>query len=303
MDTKIYDRLLEIHLEVDIKAISSPQYINEKTWECHRYIEEIERYNIQTSKEISVIQQALNNAQSYYESQRELILTKNPEVIGLLNIKDREAKTNTLLRPELERIKNYQNELTDLNNLLKATNLKIKNLNRANSDIKMQLRVIEAQIRLGSGSMPANPAMEKFIEEMGRTDDLLKAVAASTEITSDTVDPSVPLDVNSLLKQEPISANITEPIPDIDPESDEEEIDQEDEPWVVEESSVSEIQETKEINLDEAIEPQTTKGGDPQIIKEEPVPKKETPTDEPKKEVRQNKIGLDLDDLLDSLNL
>lgn len=197
---KIYDRLLEIKVEIDPEPSPDPRQINTKIAQVHIFIDEIEKNYIRVSKEISLRQRALNDQTASYESQKEGILSDNPEVKELPSIKDREAKANQILKDERKAIQEYQNELNDLNNLLRAINLKLKNLNRTNGDIKNQIRVMEAQIRLG---MP--PIMDEgartLQQELGRSllnQDSFKDATTNSDENS-IVDPSAPLDMDSLL--------------------------------------------------------------------------------------------------------
>ena len=225
----IYDRLLGIHIAIDSQTIPNTRYINEKIGECHRYIEEVERFMFEVSKEISVLQQALNNSTAEYETKKEGLLTKNDEIRGLPSIKDREAKANSLLKAEMNSIRNYQNEVTDLNNLLKSINTKMKNLTRANGDIKMQLRVMESQIRLGMGP-GSDDAMRSLAVEFAKSqidkDSFAEATSSATETA--VMDPAEPTDVNNLLSQA-LSPKLAEPVPSMDgsectdPEEEEEE--------------------------------------------------------------------------------
>jgi len=197
---RIYDRLLEISVKFQVQDIPDPQYINESIAQCHFFIEEVEHYNIEISKEISLQQQALNNAIADYDYKREKHLTQNEEIKNLPSIKDREAKANIILNDEIQNIKHYQNEVNDLNNLLKAVNLKLKNLNRCNSDIKMQLRVLEARLKLGSGpeSESAYKSLAEEFKKSLKNEDSFKE--NKTEITKEQIqDPSVPLNIDNLL--------------------------------------------------------------------------------------------------------
>ena len=268
-DTKknfIYERLLGMRFSIDLKSITSPTYINEKIWQCHNFIEEVERYSIELSQESSVIQQAVNNSQAEYDTAKETLLVSD-DIKNLPSIKDREAKCNQLLKKELDQIKNYQNGLMAINNLLKATNLKIKNLNRANSDIKVQVRILETQLRI-NGGQGTDKVTRGLIEEMTRSsigEDSFKE-AVTEEIHQEIVDPSIALNVGDLLKGSDSSSNnllgqdpfnvveiireqvkadesginnllgsvdqsLLEPIPDIEDEDDEE-IDSEEDSWI-----------------------------------------------------------------------
>ena len=205
---RIYDRLLAINLTTDIDQIPNPVYINTKLGECHVLIEEIEKYSIRVSKEISIIQRALNDSIAEYETKRETILIQDEEIQSLPNIKDREAMSNNKLRNELVTIKNLKNHLSDFNNLSRAINLKLKNLNRANTDIKIQMRLMESQIKLGS--LPTDEAAKSLAEEMKKGiygKDSFENAETKVEETK-IADPSQNLDINSILVE-----SITDPSP------------------------------------------------------------------------------------------
>jgi hypothetical protein len=297
----VYDRLLGIRMKIDLSQISGPAYINEKIWECHSYIEETERFSIEISKEMSAVQQALNNAQSSYETQKETLLVQNEEIKSLPNIRDREARANQCLKKELDAIRNYQNELNDLNNLLKATNLKIKNLNRVNADIKIQLRVIEAQLKLAPGA-GMDSAAKSLLEELNKSvigKDTFEGVVTREEENM-IADPSAPLDVNNLLK-ESIPENLVEPSTPTGIETEEEEEEEvEEEPWQVQEEESS-LPEPNLVDLDQVIEtkpvvvqnPNSKEGG----TKTQIEPKTDIEVDNQK---GSHQIGINIDDLLDS---
>lgn len=197
----IYDRLLAISMRVDSKNIPDPRYINEKIGQCHVFIEEVEHFYIQVSKEISVIQTSLNNATAAYEHSRDDKISNDPEIKNLPSTKDREARANNLLRKELDEIKSYQNELSDLENIHKAINLKLKNLSRLNADIKAQQRLMESQMRIGTPNVNS-AAAKSLAEEFGKSmmgKDIFEGM--ETQATEETVvDPTAPLDVNNLLQ-------------------------------------------------------------------------------------------------------
>jgi hypothetical protein len=225
MDTtekgSIYDRLLAIHVAIDPDPNPSPGYINTKIWECHRYIEEVERYHIQISRETSVLQQALNNAEAEYQ-------TKKGAMLGLESIRclpsaaEREAKANQQLKEETEKIKSLKNSVGDLDNLLRAVVLKLKNLNRLNGDIRLQVRILESQIKLNTAPKD-DPVTRGLLAEMNKgiagTDSFMDA--ESTQDESVTVDPTAPLDVDDLLGSSPETSEPSDPntllAPAIDP--------------------------------------------------------------------------------------
>jgi len=199
----IYDRLLAIKIIIDSDPIPQPVYINEKIWECHRAIEEVEHYNIQINKETSVIQRAFNNAQAEYQALKEDLLN-NPEIATLPSIRDREARANQRLKTELNNIKELQNELADLNNLLRAVDLKLKNLNRLNGDIRLQVRVLEAQVKINGATPKDDKAVQGLMEEMNKgikNEDAFMDSTSTLDL-SQTVDPTQSVDLDGLLNPE-----------------------------------------------------------------------------------------------------
>lgn len=254
---RIYNRLLALKLKIDVAGIPNPRYLNEKLGECRVFMDEIERYNIETYQALSAIQQALNTATADYETKQEGLLCTE-DIKSLPSDKTREAKVNNLLKAEIAIIKGYQNELQALNYLLKAINLKNKNLASDNADIKSHIKIMEAQIRLGTGSI-ADPAIRSLLEEFKKSNfnkDSFEGVT-STITQEEIVDPSSPIDVNNLLRQgegadlpqinpseeEFLSENMTDPDPILDPENNGEdpEVELEEVQEVVEEKGVSVI--------------------------------------------------------------
>jgi len=214
---KIYDRLLSMKVDIEMKSFPHPQYINEKIGQCHVYIDEVERYSIETSKEISIKQQAVNNAEADYDTKKEELLINNDDIKKLPNIRDREAKANSMLKEELKSIRGYINDLTDLNNLLKSINLKIKNLNRTNADIKMMVRVMESQIKLGIAP-DTDKVTQSLIQEMDKginNSDSFEDVEVE-ESEEDVIDPTEDLDINELLNSDSDNEDKSEDIKEKD---------------------------------------------------------------------------------------
>jgi len=306
---KIYDRLLAIRVNIETSGIPGPNYINAKIGECHVYIDETEKFSIRVSKEISVMQRAYNNSTARYETAREDLITKDEEIKTLPSIRDREAKANSLLKAEIDEIKTSQNELSDLNNLLKAISLKLKNLGRTNSDIKTQLRVMESQIKLGTP--PESDAVAKSLAEELRKSNFGEDSFADVETSvkeTEIVDPSEPLDIDNLLKddedsegEEEISEKLLEPVPGVNPEgarcSSWEAGDFSEGIKKEAEESIVESEEQK-VDLDAVIE-NPEKGGieKTKILEPKNVPGQDTP----KIQKTKNTDDIDIDSLLDNI--
>jgi hypothetical protein len=303
--SKIYDRLLEIKVEIDPVPSPDPQQLNTKIAQIHIFINEVEKHYIKVSKEISIIQRTLNDCTAEHESKKEDIISNNEEVRELPSIKDREARANQMIKGEKQKIKGYENELNDLNNLLRAINLKLKNLNRTNGDVRNQIRVMEAQIRLGVP--PTNDAGTRTLqEELSRSllnQDSFKNSEASIN-TEKIVDPSQPINTDEILEdyddsgedsEEDIPENYLDPLQEHGVEEDLEPADLDEQ--IIEEVKKSESEDQK-INLDNIFgdqqKPETEeKGGEAESI---PETKR---TEEPKKtESPQTKGDINIDELL-----
>jgi hypothetical protein len=326
----IYDRLLAIEIKLDAVNIPDPKAINQKIGECHAYIQEVEHYSIEVSREVSVLEQALNNSTAEYEAKKEELLSKSEEIKNLPSIRDREAKANQHLKEEMSRVKTYKNELSAMAHIEKALYLKMKNLDRVNKDIKSQLRAMEAQMRI-MGSAPGGAVdsatkslMDEFKKSIAGTD----CFGESTSSMSDDqiMDPTEPLDVAGLLSasksdfvlDESISEKTLDPTPDISPSASADSVilepdglvfDAEDEPTVIDEKTVKEVEDKLKastqasletvIDLNDIIDFKQEKGGKETTKK---VVEPEKKAEIKQKEVRKDqKIGIDIDDLLDSL--
>jgi hypothetical protein len=191
---KIYNKLEEISVKIEPKTIPNPRYISEKIGQIHVCIEEVEKYYIKVSMEMSVLQRALNNAEAGYYIARDELISSNPEISALPSAQSREARANSMLKDQLDDIKNYKNQLSDLEKIFNTIVLKSKNLNRLNGDIRIQLRLMESQIKLGAGNV-GDPVEKNLMNELKNTAlgiDILEGADSRSEETS-TVDPTQPI--------------------------------------------------------------------------------------------------------------
>jgi len=202
----IYDRLFSMMITIETKNIPDPRYISEKIGECHISIEEVEKFYIQVSKELSVLRRALNNSESAYGQAKDKLLSSDAEIISIAHARDREARANTLLKNEINEIKNYKNEVEDLEGLLGVINVKLRNLARLNMDIKAQLRLMESQIKLGSLPI-TDDSVKNLMAELSKSDLFQNAQTKIEESVAQ--DPTQPLDINSLL---PTDLIVTAPV-------------------------------------------------------------------------------------------
>jgi hypothetical protein len=303
----IYDRLTAIKIKIEAAEIPSPMQVNGKLADCSAAIDEVERYSIEISKEISVLSQAYNNSISAYEYRKEQLLEEE-DIKILPTIKERESRADSRLKKERDEIRSYKNELTDLNNLLKQITMKMKNLGRVNMDVKVQLRLLEAQIELGGGP-DSNAAMRSLADEFKkgmREEDVFEEASSETSVTH-VEDSSVPLDVNSLLTSD-VPAEMIDPIPTLpDPDQiDAEALPPEKYDVSQEAMAIAETQVDPVIDLDQAIDFTQTKqkGGPPAIECTQPQGiKVQTvkPVVKTQKEDHPEKRDFDLDSLLDSI--
>jgi len=202
----IYDRLFSMMITIETKNIPDPRYISEKIGECHISIEEVEKFYIHVSKELSVLRRALNNSESAFEQAKDKLLSSDPEILAVAHARDREARANTCLKNEINEIKNYKNEVEDLEGLLGVINVKLRNLARLNMDIKAQLRLMESQIKLGSLPI-TDDSVKNLMAELSKSDLFQNAQTKIEESVAQ--DPTQPLDINSLL---PTDLIVTAPV-------------------------------------------------------------------------------------------
>jgi hypothetical protein len=132
-------------------------------------------------------------------------LSTDPDITSLPSSKDREARANTRLKVQVGEIKEYKNQLSDLEKVFNAINVKLKNLNRLNMDIKVQLRLMESQIKLG-GSGYDDPVTKNLMDELKNTalgKDIWEDIETKSEETS-TVDPTKLIEAKDL-EEDPLT--------------------------------------------------------------------------------------------------
>lgn len=200
---EIYNRLQTVSIQIERKSIPNPKYISEKICECHMCIEEVEKFLFEANREYSTYQMALNNAETVFSIARdELITLDEEESTGSKFFKDKEVRANNKLKDQINDIKNYKNELSILSNLIDAIKVKLKNLGRANGDIRIQMRLMEAQMRLGDPEVN-DASTKKLMEELKNTileKDILEE-ATSTVSESGIIDTNNPINPDILFSQ------------------------------------------------------------------------------------------------------
>ena len=311
---RFYDRLLEIRMELDTDSQPDPSYISMKLGQCHIFIEEVERMSIQVSKETSIYQRALNTAEAAYEDAKENLIANDPEIQSLPSIRDREATANSRLGENLKEIRENKSEVSDLNNLSKAISLKLRNLSRINTDIKLLLRMMENQMKLGM-SMRGSEAHKSLAVAL--KDDMTEPADTKAD-ESVAVDPTSDVDVDDLLndsesEEEAVEEEATEEVPKylLDPEgSDAGNTERFEDPgsiWENEPEKEEEPKETKGVDLDQIIDdaPATNKEGGEEQKDDTPITEPETQaegTPVEQKEPEKSKNEIDIDALLDKFN-
>jgi len=301
---QICDRLLAMKIKIEANAVPNPAYINSKIGLCHAYLEEVEHFIIEISRELATVQQAFNNAQAAYENEKEWLLSHDADILQMsgMSIRDREAKVNSKLKKERDTIKNYQNDLVVLNQVMKAAQLKNKNINTTIKAVNSQLRIMEAQLKLGT-PQASDPVVRGLMEEMQKSligkDSFEEAVSNISE--TQVVDPTRPINIEEILQQEEPSANI------LLTQTDEEENTEfgglpiEDSSDLIINSGEIEVKTETVVDLDQVIDFQN-KGGEKETV---PTIKRDEVTSveaEPKtQKINNRSVGIDLDDLLDSI--
>ena len=327
----IYDRLAAIRVEIEREPVPRPSYLNDKIWECQSHVEEVERFHIELTRAISILQRSLNNSEVEYQTKKDKLIS-GPEISSLPGARDKEAKANQSLTEEIARIRDYKNDLTDHNNLLKTVDLKLRNLNQITKNIYMQVRILEAQIRLNARP-GIDPVTKGLMEEMGKSRMGLDVFgdAETTESVSQVADPAAPITADTLLAQSDSTSMVgfmPEAVANSDTllardEDEEEDVLGGGDEWEFSPAHTEEETESTVVNLDQVIEIRVNspiEGGtqarkpsqDPSInaLLEESGPQTESDqhaggkpqTSPPPTEQPKTSAGIDIDDLLDHIN-
>ena len=215
----IYDQLESVSVTIEPRSIPNPRYISEKIGECHVCIEQVEKIYIKANRELSVLEIALNNAETSFAIARDELISTNPDISNLPSVKEREARANTVLKDQINLISDYKRDLKSLETLVKTLTVKLRNLGRLNGDIRLQMKIMEAQIRLGTGDIN-DPTTKNLMDELKKTvlgQDVWEGAETKTKemsimdasnIDADDLDPMAAFEksVESMIEEEgPIS--------------------------------------------------------------------------------------------------
>jgi hypothetical protein len=134
-----------------------------------------------------------------FEHERDTIISQ-ADISSLPSLKDREARANTILKAQKNEIKECQNNTKDLEYLQKAINLKLKNLSRLNTDIKIQAKLMDNQVKLNT-PFNGDYAARSLADELSKSTfgkDIFENMDTMAEEFA-IEDPSKELDINKIL--------------------------------------------------------------------------------------------------------
>lgn len=147
----IFAYLENIEIELDPDPIRrGPKYLNNQVAECRNATNEIQKFEREVAREKMTLDRSLNRLEAMYELQFNEFLTTDPEVLQKNSVRDREAAVKVKLTDLMKEINTAKVQITDLGHVDTVIQSKLRELKDVNRDIRLQMRLIEDEIKLGN---------------------------------------------------------------------------------------------------------------------------------------------------------
>jgi len=138
-------------IELDPDPIRrGPKYLNTQVAECRNLMNNIQVFEREVARERLGYDRTLNRLESSYELQFNDLLANDPNVNQKTSVRDREATVKTRLKSLMSEIVDLKRKTTDLGHVETVIQSKLRELKDVNRDIRLQMRLIEDEIKLGN---------------------------------------------------------------------------------------------------------------------------------------------------------
>lgn len=196
----IYNYLLSLQIELDIRNVPTPSYIQGKIIKCNDLQRQVEKHYLNIKRRTTLLEKNFRIKKVEVEIRKRDILTNNSKAKSLPTVKEREAFADGLLESVYTELLTLENDLNEFRSLLDSIKLVERNLKSTNSDIKALIRIMEQQIgRLNVGTHD-DPEVSGLSRDLDDISDLeeeidLDDVEESTEFVPPNEGGTVPTPV------------------------------------------------------------------------------------------------------------
>jgi hypothetical protein len=206
MIEKIYSDLLNMKIELDIKSIPTPAYIQGKIIRCNDLQRKVEKYFIKIKRKTTMLEKNFRIKKVEIDVKKRDILTNNSKVKSIPTVKEREAFADGILEDAYQELLDLENDLNEHKALLDSIKLVERNLKGTNSDIKSLVKIMEQQIsrlNVGTDGDPEVSDMVKGLDDLDGLEDEIDIddVEDSSDYTTseeDVVPPTPAEDDNDI---------------------------------------------------------------------------------------------------------
>jgi hypothetical protein len=201
--SEIYDKLLNLDVQLEDLDNPSPSYINRKLTECAKKMSEVQMIYINQSRALTVAKRNLSIESAELEILKRKALVNNEAIRKkYTTAKERESAVDEMYEENNKRISELENDVADFQNVLATIRTHIQLLRARNSDIKTQARLTELQI-LKLNILPTDdPAIKEYAKTLGDLSKLEEEIDLNNveslaedkepeEIVSDNIDADI----------------------------------------------------------------------------------------------------------------
>lgn len=131
--------------------VRGPRYLQRQIAKCRNFMNEVQKFDREVAKERLTLERHLASLDAEYKVKADDLLVNDTTVSKQPSLKDREAKINTILKDLVDDIHQANLLLTDIKHVDTVIQSKIRELKSVNNDIRLQIRLMENELKIGGG--------------------------------------------------------------------------------------------------------------------------------------------------------
>lgn len=182
---EIFAVIEDSNVDLDYDPIQrGPKFLNNMVAETRNMTNAIQKFEREVSREQLKYERQLGKLEAEFEMKSNDLMSNDQKVTSLSSVRDREAKVGDLLIDLKDEINDCKANLTDLGHVETIINSKLRELKDINRDVRLQIRLVEDEIKIG-GDWGDQSESSKPIKDEDIDLDTMLPVDENAEIPED----------------------------------------------------------------------------------------------------------------------
>lgn len=148
---EIFSFIEDANVDLDYDPLRrGPKFLNNMVATCRNLSNEVQTFEREVSIAKIALERSLNKLETEYELRFNDLMSNDEEVLRQPSAADRQSKADYILKDLRTDIRTSKAKLTDLGHVESIVQSKLRELRDVNSDIRLQVKLVQEEIKLGT---------------------------------------------------------------------------------------------------------------------------------------------------------